>query len=176
MLMQILTHIPPWVFALFAALVAFGLLQLRGRRVGIAGVAALPLAMVVWSLLGTIATFGPRRTVLLAWVLGLAASATLVLSRPVPAGAAYDPASRRFTVPGSAWPLVLMMTIFFAKFVTGAATAISPVLAADPLYATVFAGLYGTLSGAFVGRAARLWRLYSPVLAAQPVLQLGRGA
>jgi hypothetical protein len=173
MLMQILLHTPPWVFALFAALVAFGLLQLRSRRVGFTGVAALPLAMVVWSLFGTIAAFGPRPTVLLAWVLGLALSAGLVLSRPVPAGAAYDAASRRFAVPGSAWPLVLMMAIFFAKFATGAAAAINPALAADPLFATAFAALYGTLSGAFVGRAARLWRLLAPTIGPRPALRVG---
>lgn len=176
MLMQILLHTPPWVYALFAALVAYGLLQLRGRRVGIAGMAALPLAMGIWSLFGTIAAFGTRPTALLAWVLGMAASAALVLSRPVPAGTAYDAARRRFTVPGSAWPLVLMMTIFAAKYVSGAATAMNPALVADPLFATVLAGVYGTLSGAFTGRAVRLWHLYSAVPASRPVLQLGRSA
>ncbi|MBL8345169.1 MAG: hypothetical protein JNN03_06990 [Rubrivivax sp.] len=159
MLLQILRHTPPWVFALFAVLLAAGLTQLSTRRAGLGRLAALPLGMSAWSLYGTVAAFGFVVNVLMAWVLGLALVAGLVLLRPAPAGAAYDPAGRRFTVPGSAWPLALMMVIFFARYATGVAAALSPDMAASAPFITGAAMLYGALSGAFVGRAARLSRL-----------------
>jgi len=162
MLLQILRHTPPWVFGLFAALLAIGLTQFSTRNLGAGRMAALPLAMSAWSLYSSVAAFGFVVNVLMAWVLGLALAAGPVLLRPVPAGAAYDPASRRFTVPGSAWPLALMMVIFFARYAAGVFGALSPDLAASTPFVTGAAALYGALSGVFVGRAARLGRLAAP--------------
>jgi len=179
MLLQILRHTPPWVFVLFAALLAVGLTQWPTRRVGVGRLAVLPLAMSAWSLYSTVAAFGFVVNVLMAWLIGLALAAGVMLSRPVPAGAAYDPAGRRFTVPGSPWPLALMMAIFFARYAVGVLGAVSPELAASAPLVTAIAALYGALSGAFLGRAARLWRLVASGAIQrlpQPMPLLGRAA
>ena len=42
MLLQILQRTPPWVFGLFAVLVAFGVLQSRTRQVTLVRVTILP--------------------------------------------------------------------------------------------------------------------------------------
>ena len=99
----------------------------------------------------------------------VAATAT-VLARPLPAGTAYDPASRRFALPGSAWPLALMMGIFCTKLAAGVALAQHPALARSAAIGWTVSALYGALSGIFLGRAARLWRLALPTLGAAPAI------
>ena len=170
MLMQILVHTPRWVFAVFALLLALGLSQLAGRRVSLRGVSVLPLVMAAWSLWGTLSAFAQQPWVLLAWLAALVATGTTVLARPLPAGTAYDPASRRFALPGSAWPLVLMMGIFCTKFAAGVAFAQQPALALDAGFGWAVSALFGALSGIFLGRAARLWRLALPTLGAAPAI------
>ena len=76
-----------------------------------------------------------------------------------PAGARYCNASRRFDLPGSAMPLVLIMGIFLTKYLVGVELAMQPALARDSAFALQIAALYGAFSGLFVARAMRLWRL-----------------
>ncbi len=170
MLMQILTHTPRWVFALFAALLVLGLSQLAGRRARLRRVTVLPLAMVGLSLWGTVSAFPRQPVVLLGWLAALALVAALVTRRPLPAGTAYDPASRQFALPGSAWPLVLMMGLFFTKYAVGVTLATAPALALDAGFGWVVSAVYGALSGVFLGRAARLWKLALPSVAQAPRL------
>ena len=80
-------------------------------------------------------------------------------ARPVAAGTRYDPARRRCTVPGSAWPLMLMMGIFWIKYAVAVLLAVQPALGGDLRLALSAGLLYGACSGAFAGRAMGLWRL-----------------
>ncbi|MFO1338326.1 MAG: DUF6622 family protein [Burkholderiaceae bacterium] len=171
MLIQILTHTPTWVFALFAGLLVLGVSQLAGRRIGWRRVALLPLAMLGLSLAGVVSAFAGRQPeVLAAWAAAVGLAAAVVASRPLPEGTRYDPAARRFAVPGSAWPLVLMMAIFSTKYAVGVALAMQPALAGQAAFAWGLSLLYGTLSGVFLGRALRLWRLALPTLGQAPAL------
>ncbi|HJV69013.1 DUF6622 family protein [Ideonella sp.] len=171
MSMQILSHTPRWVFVLFTVLLLLGLSQLAGRRAGLRRVSILPLAMLAWSLYGTLAAFAAQPVVLLGWLGALAAACAAVATRPLPAGTAYDPATRRFALTGSAWPLVLMMGIFFTRYTVGVLLAMSPGLASDSGFGWTVASLYGMLSGVFLGRALRLWKLALPTLAQAPSLR-----
>lgn len=168
MLMQILIHTPRWVFFLFAALLALGLSQLAGRHMTLRRITVLPLVMLGLSLWGTIAAFSGQPAVLMAWLAAGAATFMLVQSQPVPAGTAYDAASRRFAVPGSAWPLVLMMAIFATKYGVGITLAFETSLAMNAVFGTTVAAVYGALSGIFLGRAARLWKLALPTISQAP--------
>lgn len=175
MLWQILLHTPRWVYAIFVVLLVYGLTQLAGRRVSLRAIAVLPVAMSAWSLVGTVSAFGASPATLTAWVLALALAAAPLAARPAPAGTTWDAGTRRFTLPGSAWPLALMMGIFFTKFTVGVQLALSPLLAHDATFGTAVAGIYGALSGLFVGRAMRLWRLALPAGAALPSVRPMRG-
>ncbi len=163
MLMQILLHTPRWVFALFAALLVLGLSQLAARRAGLVKVSILPIAMLALSLYGVWAGFAQAQPwVLLAWLKALATGALLVTRRPLPAGTSYDDATRSFALPGSVVPLAMMMGIFFTKYAVGVAMVLQPGLAQHSTFAFVTSVLYGALSGVFLGRAVRLWRLALP--------------
>lgn len=169
MLMQILLHTPRWVFGLFAVLLALGLSQLAGRRASLVKVSILPLAMLALSFYGVWAGFASQPWVLLGWLKALSVSTLLVLRRPLPAGSAYDDSAREFTLPGSAVPLAMMMGIFFTKYAVGVALSLQPGLAQNTTFAWAISLLYGALSGVFLGRAIRLWRLALPTLGQAPV-------
>jgi len=159
MLLQILSHTPIWVFALFAALLWLGLSQLVTRRLGLSRITLLAAGMAAFSLYGTVSAFAAVPTALIAWLAGAAAVFLIVVNRPVPAGTGYDAASRRFTVPGSIVPLALMMGIFFTKYAVGVALGMHLAQANDVSFALTVSALYGAFSGVFAARAARLWRL-----------------
>jgi hypothetical protein len=159
MLLEIFSHIPRWVFALFIALLWLGATQLFTRTASLTRVTAPAVALTVWSLYGTATAFPQEPLTLLAWALTTLAVVALVLERPLPVGTTFDTWQRRFTLPGSAVPLALMMGIFFTKFAVGMALATQPALASSPTFALGISAVYGCFSGVFMGRVVRLWKL-----------------
>ena len=159
MLLQILANTPKWVFALFAALLWLGLNQLLTRRLGLSRITLLAVGMAAFSFYGTVSAFSAVPTALFAWMAGAVAVLLILFNRPVPDGTVYDATTRRFTVPGSAVPLALMMGIFTTKYAVGVALSLHPALAHDTLVALGISTLYGVFSGSFIARALRLWRL-----------------
>jgi Family of unknown function (DUF6622) len=158
MIAEILRHTPLWVFGLFALLLALGLQQARARNVGLARLALLPLLMLGLSFNGVASAFGARLLPLACWAAALAAVAAGSLVLPPQPGAAYNPALRRFSVPGSWLPLALMMTIFFTKYAVAVASARAPELARADAFAATASLAYGVFSGLFFARALRILR------------------
>jgi uncharacterized membrane protein len=156
---QILGNTPLWVWGLFVALLAVGLSQTRDRSVGIARIAALPVAMTAFSLWGTVSAFGAAAGPLLAWAIAAAALLLAVLRQPLPASVSYDAQSRQFQLPGSWAPMALILGIFLVKYGVGVTLAMQPQLVGDPSFALGIATLNGVFSGLFAGRAGRLLRL-----------------
>ncbi|RIX76326.1 DUF6622 family protein [Acidovorax cavernicola] len=159
MLMQILLHTPKWVFAVFVLLAWLGGRQLVANRIGLNRVMVMPVAMVGLSVYGVISAFGESFGALAGWGVAAALLATLVLRLPLPATTRYDPAARQFQVAGTAVPLMLMMGIFFTKYVVGVSLAMHPELSRQAAFALGVPALYGAFSGIFAARALRLWRL-----------------
>jgi hypothetical protein len=164
-IVQIVAHTPRWVFALFVALVALGVSQLFTRQVGIRRAMLMPLAMVALSLAGIVAFAAAQPLVLLLWAAAAATVAALVGASAAPAKTSFDPATRRFSLPGSIVPLALIVGIFAVRYAVGATLALHPQLAHQAAFALPVGALYGALSGVFLGRALRLWRLAAPVTA-----------
>ncbi len=162
MLGPIVSNTPVWVWGLLAGLLALGLSQVRDRSVGLRRVTVMPLAMIGLSLWGTVSVLSrsPQFVIgLLAWIAAAVATLAVVASMPAPAGTRFDPAGRRFALPGSWVPLGLIVGIFLTKYAVGVDLAMQPSLAHDSHYALIVAAFYGAFSGTFAGRAARLWRL-----------------
>lgn len=156
----ILKGTPVWVWGLLAALVALGLSQVRDRTASLVRVSIMPVAMGIFSLVGIVTAFGraPGLGTLLALWLGVAALVAAVVALGQ-SGATYDSASRRYTLPGSWVPLVLIAGIFLTKYAVGIELAMQPQVALDRGFVLPVAALYGVFTGLFTGRAARLWRL-----------------
>jgi hypothetical protein len=157
--MQTLQNIPLWVFGLLIALVALGWLQTRTRQVQKKQLLSAKVALTVVTLISVVQLWWPTTWLaiaLISWALaGLFVSWGLSQSA-APAGASFDPATQRFTLPGSWWPLALFMAIFACKFVVGMLNAIAPETLRSVQAAIGISALYGLLSGIVI---ARVWRL-----------------
>lgn len=153
---------PVWVWGLLAALVVLGLTQARARTAGLSRVLATPVAMTALSVYGMVSAFGGRGLllpVLAAW-LGAAGLVVALLWRSAPrTGTHYEATTRRFFLPGSFVPLVLILGIFMTKYAVGVALALQPALARDAGFALLVTALYGVFNGLFAARTASLWRL-----------------
>ncbi|MDM0011874.1 hypothetical protein QTH87_05415 [Variovorax sp. J22P168] len=159
MLSQIFMHTPKWVYVLFATLLWLGARQLFAHGLSLFRVTLLPVVMTGLSIFGVASAFGDSPSALLAWAAAALVLLAFVLRRPVPRGIRYEPGSRRFAMPGSAVPLVLMMGIFFTKYGVGVLLALHPQLARQAAFAIGISAFYGTFTGLFAGRALRLWKL-----------------
>lgn len=159
---QILGNTPRWVWGLLAALLWLGLSQALPRTVGLRRVTVMPLAMTAFSIYGLFTAFGTSgwlaQTVAV-WLLAAAVVLALAWGIGAPAGSRYDPATRRFDLPGSWVPLLLIVGIFMTKYIVGVELALQPALVRDTTFTLSVAALYGVFSGLFVARASRLWRL-----------------
>jgi hypothetical protein len=156
--MQTLQHIPLWVLFLFIGLVTLGWLQTRTRQVHKRQLLGAKVALTVVTLISVVQLWWPTpwlAIALISWALtGLFVSWALSQSA-APAGASYNPATQRFTLPGSGWPLALFMAIFACKFVVGTLSAIAPETLRSVQAAIGISALYGLLSGIVI---ARVWR------------------
>ncbi|RYZ01671.1 MAG: hypothetical protein EOO24_14885 [Comamonadaceae bacterium] len=159
MLLQIISHTPRWVFAVFALLLWLGGRQLVAGSLSLTRVALMPVAMTGLSIYGVFSAFGDSPMALACWAIAAVAAAALVLERALPASTRFDADTRTFHVAGSAVPLMLMMGIFFTKYVVGVQIALHPELAHHHNFTLAIGTLYGAFSGIFAGRALRLWKL-----------------
>jgi hypothetical protein len=159
MFLEILAHTPRWVFALFALLVWLGCKQLITSRVSLKRITVMPIAMTGLSLYGVVSAFKDSPMALTLWVVAAVALAFLLLQRQLHEATRYDASTRSFEVPGSAVPLMLMMGIFFTKYIVGVQLAMHPALAHQPGFVLPVSVLYGAFSGIFAARALRLWKL-----------------
>lgn len=155
-MLQILSHTPPWVFALFAGLLAFGLLQTRSRNVKASLAYVLPAGMVALSLSGIQSSFGFTPSPLAAWGVGLTAIAVSGYKAFPPKGISFNSANGTFYVPGSWVPLAVIMAIFFTKYAFAVMQGLGVAAAGNPITAVALSLIYGCLSGYFVARAASL--------------------
>lgn len=157
--MQTLQHIPIWVFGLFIGLVALGLLQTRTRQVHKRQLLGAKIALTVVTLISVVQLWWPTPWLAIAlssWAFtGLFVSWALSQSA-APTDASYNPATQRFTLPGSWLPLAFFMAIFACKFVVGMLNAIAPETMRSLQAAIGISAMYGLLSGIVI---ARVWRL-----------------
>lgn len=164
MLGTIIQHTPAWVWVLLCALLALGVSQSIPRRASQTRTTVLPAAMAVFALLGLVTAFAGVEQRILAtavWlVCTLGCTALALWLRPAaPAAIRFDGATRQFALPGSAWPLLMILGIFLTKYGVGVELALQPTLAGDPVFALGVAAVYGMFNGIFTARFVRLWRL-----------------
>ena len=159
MLMQILTHTPNWVFAVFGILLWQGINQMRPRTVGLTRSTLAPLAMTALSLYGATSAFGNTPHALLTWVVGAALAFAIYFSMARADQIRYHASSGTLLLPASVVPLVLFMGIFLTKYAVGVSIRLQPALAHNSSFALTIGLLYGAFSGVFLARATQLWRV-----------------
>jgi len=156
MILQILQRTPPWVFALFLALLALGLAQRRPRELGRTRVALMPAIFLPLSAWGVWGAFGPSGFAYGGWIAGVGAALLLNHYTRLPRQVSYSEDARLFRVEGSWIPLAMMMAIFFTRYAIAVATAMQPALGGQPAFAAAVGSAYGLFSGSFLARALRV--------------------
>jgi hypothetical protein len=97
------------------------------------------------------AKFGLEGWALAAWALaaaGMALATGLAGSERIAAGTLPG----HVRVRGSRLPLVMMMAVFFTKYLVSVTVTVAPPLRQDLLFACIVCGLFGLFNGWFVGR------------------------
>lgn len=156
-IVEIISHTPGYVWAILAALVVFGSLQLRDYVITRARLAFAPIGLAAYSLWGATMAFGARTEVIAAWALGIALA--LVVNRWLrwPRNIRADGAGR-FVVGGSPWPLIAMLTVFALRYCIAVILVFHHELARDAVFSLAAALVYGAISGLFTARALRILR------------------
>jgi hypothetical protein len=117
----------------------------------------LPAVFIVMSAFGVWSTFGATAPAIAGWGTGVALALLANRRLQLPRTVHYDPATRKFSLPGSYGPLALMMAMFATRYVITVTLAISPALAASVPFALVASLAYGTLSGSFLARSLHIF-------------------
>jgi len=155
-LLAILGHIPLWVWAILALLLALGFKQSRDQFLPRARLALLPMIWLAYGAWGVHSAFGASTLTMTAWAFGLLFSLKLFREIGAPAGSRFDSERQQFFVPGSWLPMAVMLTLFCAKFALGMSLALQPALAANSAVAMGFSALFGALAGCLLGRARNI--------------------
>ncbi|WP_431288985.1 DUF6622 family protein [Roseateles chitinivorans] len=153
---QILSHIPGFVWAILAMILYFGLRQTRTTAMRARRLIVLPVLWLVFGAWGVEKSFGLDGLAGLAWLAGLVAGVLALRALRWPGNVRYDADTRRFIVPGSWVPMALMAGIFVLKFASGMSLALHPDYAHNTAYALAFSAVFGLFSGAFLGRALNI--------------------
>ncbi len=159
LIVQILSHTPIWVYALFFVLLGFGLMQTRSRTVSKITALLLPVGMIALSLGGINSSFGLTTIPLAAWGIAIAIATVVGYSFFRDKRIHCEATSGKFFVPGSWVPLVVMMAIFFTKYVYAVMHASNAELISTPIFIGALSAVYGLLSGYFSARAVNFLKL-----------------
>ncbi len=163
---QVLKGTPVWVWAILVALIVLGVRQFRSRVVTRYSVLIAPVVFLIVGLMAA----GRGPVGLATWAVALMATALFTFRVWKPTGGArYDAATDRLNLPGSAVPMVLMLSIFLLNYAINVVLAVKPALRAEPLWQVGPAIVLGALSGVFIGRAATLFRMNRANYRAVPV-------
>jgi len=155
-MLQILSHTPAWVYLLFVALLVFGLMQTRTRMVRKIPALILPAGMVALSLAGINSSFGLKPLPLVSWAIALVVVASVGYATFRDKRVTYNAPEQKFYVPGSWVPLVVIMAIFFAKYVYAVMYAMNAEVITTRAFVVSLSAIYGLLSGYFAAKALNL--------------------
>lgn len=146
--LAIMSHVPPWVWGIFAWLVFLGVRRLRARTVRPFVIAIAPIAFFLWSLssLPGYAAISGWPITLGVWIAGFLAGAGSFIA--LPDRPATRDAAGHYRLPGTTGPLLQYIAIFVIRFVLSAWAAI------DHAAAPVALGLGLAVSALMSGRTA----------------------
>ncbi len=158
---EIVRHTPIWVFVLLAGLIVFGLIQARTRHVAVWLALLLPAAMPLLSLSGVLEYVGLWWPALVAWLLGVGASALLCLKTIKPSAARYDSGAGKLLVAGSWIPLLVILGIFVVRYAMAVGLGMGLAVAQDGTVQLAVSLLLGGFSGFFLARGVFFWRVHT---------------
>ncbi len=151
------SHIPIYVFFIFFGLLFLGISALKTKEKIFARTIILPLAMFCFSLYWLYSLgFSLYSSI---FILGLGFWFFVGKYIWKKKNFLYKKSNDIFEIKGSVLPLILMMIIFFTKFIVGILQARNPEILANIFVFCGFVILYGIFSGIFLNRLYLLSKL-----------------
>jgi hypothetical protein len=151
-----LASIPVWVPVVFLALVFLGYRQSITRTVRPGILVGVALGMLGFSLYGIFGSFGPDPLAILLWASSYAAAAAI--GKRLVGSRGWLVVGSSVRIPGSWVPMVLLLTIFAAKFVLASAAAMHSPVFQQIWFVALMSSALGALSGGFGARALAVHR------------------
>lgn len=169
MFVQIVLATPFYVWGILVALFAVGLMQARDRTAPRAAIVLPGLIAAACSIYAVRANFPDPAAATGAWFVGFGVAVLVQrLAFDPPAGVTFDPAARRYRLPGSPVPMMLLMALFAINYAAGVERILDPSLAARPEFVQGIPALLGAVSGLLFGRVVRLLKAARSVGASVP--------
>lgn len=157
MSVQIILATPLYVWGLLVALMAVGLMQMRDRTAPRPAIVLPSLIAAACSIIVVRTSFPDPAVATGAWFVGFGVAILVQrLAFEPPAGVSFDPATRRYRLPGSPVPMVLLMALFAINYAANVERILDPSLAARPEFVQGVPALLGAVSGLLFGRGLRL--------------------
>ena len=160
MLGQIIFNTPLWVWALLAFLIYRGMRAAADREIPFGRIFIIPLVMLGLSLQGIGSAFGARFSVMLAWLAAAVVAGGFAWHFTNYRKVVPDPARGILFQPGGWAPLLLMLGIFFTKYVVAVTLLMNPHYAQLTEFTVAICALYGMFNGIFIGNLLRLVSIY----------------
>ncbi|KHK50190.1 tat pathway signal sequence [Ralstonia sp. A12] len=151
---SIVSHTPAWVFVVFAMLIALGLRQTQPRVVSRRRLIVLPVVVAMYSFYGVVMASHGSALALVAWLTAIAAA--FLLTRLVPPSGAVSESAATVRVPGSWVPMVVILSLFTARYAYNVMLAIHPDVLQSASFMTLFSALFGFLGGLLLSRSVLL--------------------
>lgn len=147
----VITGAPIWVWGVLAALIFIGWRATRERDVSAMRYAILP----VWGVMAvvTIAQSDPTAAIWAAF--GAAYLFGAALGWRAQGGVILSVGAGRARLRGEWLTMVVLMVMFWLRFVRAAAEAVAPAAAAQPAVVIGFSLIGGVAAGVFMGRSVR---------------------
>ncbi|WP_046004321.1 DUF6622 family protein [Pseudoalteromonas rubra] len=163
MIFEILKHTPRWLFGLFLFLIVLGFQQLKDRTVNKILIFPLPVGMIFMSYAGVRSSFGFSLGPVGLWFFGVASTTAFLASMFPVKGLKYHADVGKLLIPGSCFPLVFMMAIFFTKYIVGVMNVLAPTWVSNIYVIYLCSFVYGAFSGVFFARAVSMWLACNPM-------------
>ena len=152
-LSEVLRHTPTFVWAIFAALIVIGGMQLREQMLSRTRVFVTTTALSGLSLVGLLSAFRFHWLAWLAWIAGGLAVYFAVAGTRWPRRVRHLAQRNAFLVSGSAVPLVAMLSMFVVFYTLNVALALHPEWKLDGRLAFIAGVAYSVLPGLLLARA-----------------------
>lgn len=157
---QIILRTPVWVWAILAFLVYRGIAASNDREIRFKKIFIIPVVMLALSIQGIVTSFGIQLAPALVWLASIVAASLLTRRMFNRDSITADPQRGTIFQQGSWIPMMLMMGIFFTKYMVAILLALQPGHRESGLFVGCVCVLYGLFNGVFIGKTLGMATIY----------------
>jgi hypothetical protein len=155
---HLFSSLPIWIYILFFSLIYVGYKQTRARKVSRFRITVLPAVMMSLSFYGVLHVAHSTGLAMAVWLLGIGAAFAINSTIGHGRGVVLHPDRSHYVVPGSLIPMMLIMSVFAAKFTLGYLSGSHMVSAGGTGFIVSSSAIAGLISGTFAARAVLIFR------------------